>query len=338
MNDLAKKSSIYLYLSMAMILLACFPGSIEAKEKENVQFVDVNVATLWTEPGLLRPMDAPSASNPADLNGWISNMKYEDKLWLVGNLETQALYGSKVTVLEERNGWVKVAVANQPTPRLETGYPGWMPKEQLTEATAFDKKAAKKFALVTSPKAWLYSEPKHKSRFLEVSFDTRLPVLQVKGDSIKVLTPNDGAKWLDKKNAAVYQSEEDIPEPTGEKVVETGKQFLGLPYLWAGMSGFGYDCSGFTYSMYHANGITIPRDSSVQATHGQKVAVDELQPGDLLFFAYDKGKGRVHHVGMYIGDGKMIHSPNTSTHVRIDDIKTPAYWEEFSGARRYIKD
>ena len=171
-----------------------------------------------------------------------------------------------------------------------------------------------------------------------MSFDTRLPVLQVKGDSVKVLTPNDGAKWLDKKNVAVYQGEKDIPKPTGEKVVETGKQFLGLPYLWAGMSGFGYDCSGFTYSMYHANGITIPRDSSVQATHGQKVEVEELQPGDLLFFAYEKGKGRVHHVGMYIGDGKMIHSPNTSTHVRIDDIKTPAYWEEFSGARRYIMD
>ena len=147
MNDLAKKPSIYLYLSMAMILLACFPGTVGAKEKENVQYVDVSVATLWTEPGLLRPMDAPSASNPADLNGWISKMKYEDKLWLVGNLETQALYGSKVTVLEEQNDWVKVAVANQTTPRLETGYPGWMPKEQLTKATAFEKKGCKKFRL-----------------------------------------------------------------------------------------------------------------------------------------------------------------------------------------------
>lgn len=52
------------------------------------------------------------------MNEWIGSMKYEDKLWLVGNLETQALYGSKVTILEERGEWVKVAVANQPTPAM----------------------------------------------------------------------------------------------------------------------------------------------------------------------------------------------------------------------------
>ena len=171
---------------------------------------------------------------------------------------------------------------------------------------------------------------------MEISFNTRLPVIKETKNALLVLTPSDGAKWLDQKAASIYKSEKDIPTPTGQDLYKTAKQFLGLPYLWAGMSGFGFDCSGFTHSIYKAHGITIPRDSSVQATHGLPVERENLSVGDLVFFAYNEGKGRVHHVGMYIGDGKMIHSPNSSTHVRIDDIETSGYGHEYAGARRYL--
>ncbi|MDW7615802.1 C40 family peptidase [Peribacillus simplex] len=319
-----------------MGILVFSPNEASSREKERIAYVDVAVATLWTEPGLLRDIDAPSASNPVDLNAWIRSMNYEDKLWLVGNLETQALYGSKVTILEERGEWVKVAVAHQLTPRNDAGYPGWMPKGQLKSGNSLEKQFNRGFALVTAPKTWLYTDSKNRSKFMEVSFDTRLPLLQVKKDKVKVMTPSNGAKWIETNDVSVYQDESQIPVPTGKDIVESGKDFLGLSYLWAGMSGFGFDCSGFTYTMYHANGITIPRDSSIQALHGKKVEQENLQQGDLLFFAYDKGKGKVHHVGMYIGDGKMIHSPNSSTHVRIDEIKTSGYGKEYAGARRYI--
>ncbi|YCI79389.1 C40 family peptidase [Bacillus sp. R1-10] len=335
MNNL-KRLTVFVLSLFAFGILVFSPNEASSREKQRIAYVDVNVATLWTEPGLLREIDAPSASNPADLNEWIGSMKYEDKLWLVGNLETQALYGSKVTILEERGEWVKVAVANQPTPRNDIGYPGWMPKAQLKDGHSFEKQFKRGFALVNAPKTWLYSDSKLRSKFMEVSFNTRLPLLQVKKDKLKVMTPSNGAKWMEKQDVSVYQNENQIPAPTGMDIVESGKGFLGLPYLWAGMSGFGFDCSGFTYTMYHANGITIPRDSSIQAQHGKKVEQENLQPGDLLFFAHDKGKGKVHHVGMYIGDGKMIHSPNSSTHVRIDEIKTSGYGEEYAGARRYI--
>ncbi|WP_428834130.1 NlpC/P60 family protein [Peribacillus frigoritolerans] len=331
-----KKLTVMVLSLFTLGILVFSPIETNAKEKEKIAHVDVNVATLWTEPGLLREIDAPSASNPVDMNAWIGSMNYEDKLWLVGNLETQALYGSKVTILEEQGEWVKVAVANQPTPRNDIGYPGWMPKAQLKDGNSFEKQFKRGFALVNAPKTWLYSDSKLRFKFMEVSFDTRLPLLQVKKDKVKVMTPSNGAKWIEKQDVSVYQNENQIPAPTGKDIVDSGKEFLGLPYLWAGMSGFGFDCSGFTYTMYHANGITIPRDSSVQAQQGKKVEQENLQPGDLLFFAYDKGKGRVHHVGMYIGDGKMIHSPNSSTHVRIDEIKTSGYGEEYAGARRYI--
>ncbi len=58
--------------------------------------------------------------------------------------------------------------------------------------------------------------------------------------------------------------------------------------------------------------------------------------GDLIFFAYDQGKGSVHHVGMYIGDGNMIHSPRAERSVEIIPLNTPGYIEEYAGARRYL--
>lgn len=301
-------------------------------------YIDVSVATVWTDPDIARPIDEPALTNPALPWKWTKSMTYEEKLWLVGNLETQALLGMKVTVLDKEGDWVKVAVHGQPTPREEIGYPGWMPVEQLTTNKKFKRFLEKKpFAQVNSPTAWLYDDPKLKKSFMEISFNTRLPIIAETKHTVKVLTPSDEQKWMKKEDVQIYHSVEEIPEPTADDLLKTAYQFMGLPYLWAGTSGFGFDCSGFTHTIYKAHGITIPRDSSVQAVHGTPVAEEDLQPGDLIFFAYDEGKGRVHHVGMYIGNGKMIHSPNTASTVRIDDYRAPGYGEEYAGARRYLK-
>ncbi len=327
-------------LSVGLVTsLSVNPTNAESPKGNELEtaYIDVAASTLWVEPNILRPVDEPSATNPVDLREWTSSMTYEEKLWLVGNLESQALLGSKVTILEEQGEWVKVAAHEQPTPRNEVGYPGWIPKDQLTDGTAFSMiKERFPFALVTSPTTWLYDDMRKSSEFMEISMNTRLPVLKEIGNMLLVVTPSDGIKWLPTEDANVYESKEDVPNPTADDILDTAEKFLGLPYLWAGMSGFGFDCSGFTHTVYKTNGITIPRDSSVQAKHGTPVDREDLQKGDLIFFAYDEGKGRVHHVGMYIGNGKMIHSPNTSSTVRVDDYDAPGYGEEYAGARRYL--
>lgn len=94
----------------------------ERKVGENA-YIDVSVATLWTEPSITRPVDEPSITNPVDMWKWTTSMTYDEKLWLVGNLETQGLLGTEVTILEKQGDWVKVAVHGQPTPREEAGYP-----------------------------------------------------------------------------------------------------------------------------------------------------------------------------------------------------------------------
>jgi hypothetical protein len=325
------------------LLLGLFTNTASAeqgKTETNVigqdLYVDVAAATLWSEPNTARPLDEPSLSNPVDMRQWTSTMTYEEKLWLVGELETQALYGQKVHILDQQGDWVKVAVYGQPTPRNELGYPGWMPLNQLAASDRFKHFDGKPFVLIKSPTAWLSKAPFGHKKDLEISYNTKLPVLVELKHSIAVLTPEGKVRWLDAKDAEVYKKESDIPVATGVELVKEAKKFLGLPYLWAGASGFGFDCSGFTHTIHKANGITIPRDSGPQSLNGLAVSKEDLQPGDLMFFAYNSGKGKVHHVAMYAGDGMMIHSPNTASAVRIDPISTPAYAVEFAGARRYV--
>jgi cell wall-associated NlpC family hydrolase len=122
-----------------------------------------------------------------------------------------------------------------------------------------------------------------------------------------------------------------------DTVVSTAKSLLGTPYVWGGrsLSDGGFDCSGFTQYVYAKAGITLNRISSEQATQGVEVSRANLQPGDLVFFSF-AGDGRVSHVGIYIGDGKMIHSPKTGDVVKVTDMTT-AYWQNiFVTAKRVV--
>ncbi|GGL59017.1 peptidase P60 [Sporolactobacillus putidus] len=312
-----------------MILLITtigFSTSAEAKEPVpadpgSTAYVDVSVATLWTSSNILRPVDYPSSTNPADPRKWTAALTLAQKLQLSGDnmLETQALLGEKVTILEKQGDWVKVAVNDQPTPRNALGYPGWMPASQLTDNNQFTKKETKPFVIVTSPTTYLYHSPSTKKKDIEISYNTHLPFEAETSSFYKVLKPDGNTAWVLKKDAQKYRFESDIPIPTGQQLVQSAEQFLGLPYLWAGMSGFGFDCSGFTYTIYKAHGITIPRDADPQlhAANGTPVAAEDLQPGDLLFYATNHGKGFAYHCTMYIGNGLMIQSPDSSSSVNI---------------------
>ena len=84
------------------------------------------------------------------------------------------------------------------------------------------------------------------------------------------------------------------------------------------------------------NRTVLPFREILQSRNGVAVDKEHLQKGDLIFFAHDQGKGSVHHVAMYIGDGNMIHSPRAERSVEIIPLNTPGYIEEYAGARRYL--
>lgn len=302
-------------------------------EMNNNWVVNVPVATIWTLPSSPRPLDKKAITNPVDIQDWIEGQSYGELLELhqANLVQTQVLFGEKVQVLEEKAEWLKVLVPSQPTSKDERGYPGWIPKGQLVQIEDWEVKNGA-IAVVRSNKATLYDVEERCVTLL--SYQTRLPLLRHEGEWVKVRTPI-GLGLLKKVDVALVTPQSEQTKRTGRDIVIEGEKFLHLPYLWGGMSSFGYDCSGFTYNMCKANGYIIPRDAVDQSQDGVPVKLSELEPGDLLFFAYEEGKGKIHHVGIYYGDGKMLHSPKTGKVIEIIELKDTFYEKELCAARRY---
>ena len=118
------------------------------------------------------------------------------------------------------------------------------------------------------------------------------------------------------------------------ELVVNAMGFLGVPYKRGGNSAeTGFDCSGFVRAIYEQSiGLILPRRAEQQAAATQNIDKNDLQPGDLVFF--NTMKRAFSHVGIYVGDGKFIHSPKPGAEVRVENM-TLAYWKgRFDGARR----
>lgn len=116
-----------------------------------------------------------------------------------------------------------------------------------------------------------------------------------------------------------------------QKVISVAKAQMGKPYRWGATGPSSFDCSGLMqYAYKNGAGVSLPRVSRDQATVGKKVSKAELQPGDLVFFA--KG-GRIHHVGMYLGNDQYIHAPQTGDVVKISKLSSRTLYT----ARRVIQ-
>ncbi len=142
-------------------------------------YVAVSVATVWVKPWYPRSVDRQALGAPAYPGTWVRKLTVTQKIWLVGKLETQALYGTKVIVTGHWRNWTHVAIPSQPTNRDRRGYPGWIPTAQLTRTAP---RAAKTSAVVRTSAAWLWSGWTANGvagrKLLLASYDTGLPVVQ----------------------------------------------------------------------------------------------------------------------------------------------------------------
>lgn len=290
-------------------------------------YVAVSVATLWRSPSAVRSVDAAALANPARIREWLAGLNAAAQAGLIDRADSQVLLGDRVDVIAVSSGWAGVVVPDQATPLDARGYPGWIPVAQLT---AVPPAQTVETATVVVPTAWLLS---HGVKAIEVSFGTRLPVLSAFGSIVHVAVA--GGETFDVASSAVVVAETGraaLPS-NASAVVASMRLFLDVRYLWAGTSGFGFDCSGLMYTVFKVHGVLLPRDAQDQAGAGLAVARSAMQPGDLVFLA---SSGYVHHVAVYIGGGLLLDSPDLGRGVQIVSMGAPPYSTEFAGARRVI--
>ncbi len=258
-------------------------------------------------------------------------------------LETQALMGTPVKILDRQGYWLKI---KSPEP-----YIAWATDMGIV---ALDSLQLEEY--VASPKyicTALWTEVYENADFnsQRISDLVAGDLLRVSGKVLKhkqfqeVLLPDGRKAYVKANDICDFRNWAETRKATPENVVSTAKKFLGTPYFWGGASSKGLDCSGLTRTAFMLNGILLHRNASQQIKEGIEVSLEgfvpgenegELKPGDLLFFgkkATEDTKERVTHVAMYIGGGCIIHS---SHEVRINSLN-PKAENYYTGTPRLLR-
>lgn len=159
-------------------------------------------------------------------------------------------------------------------------------------------------------------------------FEASFPVV---GGDITIFKPDPGKP--DQVASAPTRAVKGARAGATGAAVALAMTFQGTPYVWGGSKPGGFDCSGLLYYVFGKQGVSLPRVAEDQARVGTYVPQSQLQPGDAVFFA--DSSGYIHHMGMYVGGGKMLHAPQTGDVVKVVDITSGYYASQYAGARRY---
>ena len=276
-------------------------------------------------------------------------------------LETQALMGTIVEIIGEESYWRQVVT---PEP-----YTAWCTNLGLVEMTAEqinEYKAAPKY-ICTSQHSGVYETPSLKSRRLsDLSMGNLLRIVYTEGKKVKpsvkkkwaeVMLPDGRKGWTPAADLKPFAEWAGKQKLTAENIVNTAMQFEGTPYLWGGASSKGLDCSGLVRLTFMMNGHLLPRNASQQVNHGREIIMEcnhsitpdsdklyqemltrtkHLQPGDLVFFGSPEtfwSKEKITHVGIYIGNGRIIHA---SHKVRVNSL-IPGQKDYYENSHRLLK-
>ena len=293
------------------------------------------LALACTTPAQQQPQSPQP--EPEDENGLafaalsVINMREEPEY--SAELGTQALMGTPVKVHRHDNGyWVNIETPD--------GYKAWVNEMAIVpiDQARLDAWKASKRVVVTNYYSFFVDAPKPDAQHVsDAVWGDIVEYVAPAGKYIKVKLPDgkeafipaadvtDLKLWVASRKAVVPADAQQAQiEQARRQILETAKTFLGVPYLWAGTSIKGVDCSGFSKSVYFLNGYMLLRNASQQYKTGDPIDVseglDNLQPADLVFFgreATEDKPERISHVAIYMGDGKIIHS---SQLVRINSL------------------
>ena len=295
------------------------------------------ITTLWTSLEKVRKVDQHAIKEEASLYDWLQQMTTQERraLCFERRVETQVLYGELIEIDEQQGDWVKVRAIEQSYRDTTTGYPGWMPALHLVPYKAIEALGYVRVQQLKTPLLDVTS----LAQLLVLSLNTTLPVVTETATFYEVATPHGtGYVW---KNAVQFaQNKQDFYKGTAEQVAAFMMQMVDTPYLWGGMSSYGYDCSGLAHNAMKACGYMIPRDASDQAKVGRAISTknkDEWRIGDLVFFTTPPAQ-TVTHVGIYLGQDLLLHATIYKDKVEVIRLQGHSLNNEISHVRRYIEE
>ena len=296
--------------------------------------IRVPVTTIWTSPDAPRVLDAPALSEPPDIALWMSLLDVDARLDLLGRVATQAIIGEPVVIVAERSGWAEVRLPLQPTESDSIGYPGWVPVSHLAPLHEMAPSAEEACISERLVLAGDHPDRAKVSSISVLSMGTQLAVIETSSDRVGLASPDAHLTlWVD-ANAVIFHhhaESERLQMPAAEANIALARQaekFLGLPYLWGGLSGWGVDCSGLVHLAARSLGSVVSRDSGDQRRCAPTVVGENPIPDEVLFFRYRNESQRIHHVGIALNESTMIHAPRTGRVVEVLPLTTSPYAEE----------
>ncbi len=267
--------------------------------------IRVPVTAVWAAPDAPTQADAAMVSHQPRIERWLSSMSHDERLSLVGRASTQALLGEPVITVGSHNGWTEVRLPWQPTDADPQGYPGWIPSAHLIQSVADPGQPL----VVLTDRITFHpglSEPLSGGTILRSDGVGR--VWHPEGFVIDL--DQGGVPPADSVHA---EDSVDAGDPSVPMLLATASSFLGVGYLWSGLSGWGVDCSGLVHLAARMNGLIVPRDSSDQFRAAQRGTLG-LDKDSLRWFVHPIGHpraGLVRHVGMAVSGHRMLHAPRT---------------------------
>lgn len=243
---------------------------------------------------------------------------------------SQVLLGHTVTVLREEERWLQCRAAD--------GYIGWIHRGYLRRvekdtALAWENEAGSELHLSLGSRVL----DERGTPLAHLPWGARVAV---RAES--AILPDGRTGILAGESVPLRHLETRFP-PRGDSVVSTARAWHGSPYLWGGTTPAGVDCSGLAQAVYRTHGIMIPRDSDQQAVAGTALPIedlDEMRPGDLLFFA--ESEAGISHVAISVGGSRIIHSALGRGGVAENDLRGELDYEVelrslLVAARRFIE-
>jgi cell wall-associated NlpC family hydrolase len=237
---------------------------------------------------------------------------------------SQLLGGWRVEKLLEEEKWAFV--------RQTDGYLGWAHLPYLS-----GKPAPEPDHLVAEPVALVRERPAADAALAgRILAGTSVAVQTVDGQWAGVSGVAARSGWLP---LSALRPLDELPSTEAAKrqqMVRDSLRYVGVPYQWGGITALGLDCSGFVQLLHGLAGVTIPRDADMQFADGQPLQ-PPFQAGDLLFFGSERGHRAISHVGLSLGNWRIIHASRPRNGVHVDDVQEASWLSDiYVGARRFV--